>query len=161
MPILGNDGASGAVSNIENTIRGGKFVMGPTSGWASSITAHIHTISIMPATARIKYAIYRASDFSLVAETEEREFEISTMGSGPQTCQFPCPVPLLAHEEYILFAWAGSVEGTVSIRFSMSGGLGVYSKPLAYGEWPNPLTGATLLDGDANAFMYCEYSIEG
>jgi hypothetical protein len=150
--IFGNTNTGTEYYFIENTIVGSLFTA-TDSGWADSITAYLQ---ITTSTKNVKCAIYKHSDLSLVAYTQERA--ISPSSPSWQTFPFSEPKPnLTAGTPYILVAWSSS--GTGDACFYRQDGTtdqAHYDDITYVSAWPNPL--AVTAHGARNYCIYCTYS---
>lgn len=99
-------GTLGTTRNILNSIVGSVFTC-PDAGTANSITVYLHIGG--SAGRKVKCAIYKHSDLSLVKATNER-LDIPITTPGWYTFTFPAPDPELAAGDYILVAW-GLAQG--------------------------------------------------
>ncbi|MBA7675626.1 hypothetical protein ES703_83862 [subsurface metagenome] len=105
LPIFGCTEVGNYLSGIVNEIEGFVFEC-PEDGIAESISVYLQAGY---ATGRVKCAIYRADDLSLVAATEERTF----YGEDGRFFDwrrfvFPSLAQLTANTKYILAAWASA-----------------------------------------------------
>jgi len=123
MPSFGYTtvGASQAETQIYNYITGSIFTC-PQDGQANSITAHMY---ITDDPMYVKCAIYRASDLSFIAATEEKTIP-RTSGSW-QTFNFlGTPPTLSAGIQYLLVAWATRTPSGVGIAYIENDPVGTY-----------------------------------
>lgn len=143
MATFGNTTVYGATGQLSDNILG----TGPvpaTAGDIASISAYLNSNN---AARKAKFAIYKASDDSLVAQTDE-----ITLPTGAQwhTANFASPVSLPAGDYYIL-AWADG-SFAVTIAREAASGAGRF-RAIAYtGSFPNP-SGTTN-----NNFRYSIYA---
>jgi hypothetical protein len=155
--IFGNTNTGSDYYSIENTIVG-SFFTATENGWADNITAYLQ---ITGNPKNVKCAIYKQSDLSLVAYTQERLIS-SSYGPNWETFSFSDPKPsLTAGTQYILVAWAsssGSYYGDDARFYRQNGAVDqAYYDDIAYGPtWPNPLV--VDAHGARNYCIYCSYT---
>jgi hypothetical protein len=116
MPSFGYTtvGVTQAETQIWNYITGSIFTC-PQDGDANSITAHIW---ITDDPMFVKCAIYRASDLSLIATTEEKTIPRTPDGGAWNTFNFlGTPPALVAGVQYLLVVWAGRTPGGVGTAY--------------------------------------------
>lgn len=88
---------------------------------------------------KVKCAIYKHSDLSFIAETEEKTIVV---GSAWNTFNFAVPPSVLSGTEYVLVAWAEDVAGNASIPLLTDVANRSHTQALAYAAWPDPLVPA-------------------
>jgi len=126
-------GASNA--SIGNVIRGSRFTVPNDGVDRYPITISAYCDMTTGPGGNVKFAIYKVSDNSKVADTYA-----SIIYGTPAwvTCAFPAPfVKLLPNTEYYLQAWSDEVENC--IRYVAESGKGAYENR-TYGVWPATLT---------------------
>jgi hypothetical protein len=158
---LTDETTTSGLATIEGAIRGGIFTMGATGGTADSISVYIVITGSASTTFNLKCAIYKASDLSLVGQTDEMSNIDGTEADQWRTLTFSSPPPLEASTEYLLVAWASAVAVvSVQIRVDTSGGATKYHARtgITYdGNFPDP-SGTTELDTDTDIPIYCTYT---
>jgi len=144
---------------LHDKIRGS--VGTPTeSGEADSITINVH-FTDPSGTNRIKCAIYKLSDLSLIGETAEREVTRDD-SQGWETFVFSEPKPsLVADTEYLIVGWANNDESDVWLhRAATSGGATRYKTDAYDGTaFPNPLVSPS--SNEYKMSIYCTYTPSG
>lgn len=115
---FGNTSNLSGSATIESTIRGQIFTM-PEDGVATSITAYLTTTT---AAKRARCMIYKASDTSLVAVTEQRIIAIGT--DVAETFNFNYTVNLTSGVDYILCAWSEAAGGVLTLSVDLFAGTG-------------------------------------
>lgn len=161
---FGNDTIETAGSGtLENAIRGGASTC-PENGTATSITVYIDNVTSSANSYSLRCAIYKASDTTLVAQTDEVTGLLGSDADAWHTLSFSSPPALTGGTEYILMAWCSAVASTtVNARLDLAGSLQKYwaQSPFNYtsnsGNFPTPLAG-TLLDATADFSIYCTYT---
>lgn len=138
---------------IVNVVVGSIFTA-TDNGWADSITAYLQITSYAK---NVKCAIYKHSDLSLVAYTQERSISTSSSPNW-QTFSFTAPKPnLTAGTQYILVAWSSSGSGGDAMFFRQDGTTDqAHYDNRAYGAWPNPFTVDS--HGARSYCIYCNYA---
>ena len=136
------------VGSIEGIIRGSRFTISE-NGTATSIAAYIENTF---AAKNMKAAIYKFSDLSLVAETDQNSVGVST---GWNTFTFSSPPSLTSGVEYILCVWS-AVGGGVAQLYNDAGTTNQgQNDTQTYGTWPNPLVPTGV---DIKYSIYCTYT---
>jgi len=144
-------GASG-IGASTGIIRGSWY--SPTeTGTADSITLYIGSAS----SRNFKCALYEYDDDgtagAFIAETEERTLS----GEGWETFDFTSGPFLLANTNYYILCW---VDGGSSVTWwydsTVPTNRGIYLMQ-TYGDWPDTLTGETLLS--TNYSMFSNYTV--
>jgi len=143
-----------AVASIENRIIGSVFTL-TESGTADSITVGLLRYAIVW-TGRIKCAIYRHSDLSLVGVTEERTITTTTTATW-YTFNFIAPKPSLTADDYILVVWGEDVAGETDLCFIAGVQVTEHYQNIAYNGFPNPLVPTHSASNDL-ACIYCTYT---
>lgn len=115
--------------DLGNNIVGSGFVC-PQSGWAESITVYLGNVP-----AKVKAALFRVSDLSFVAVTEEI---IPTTLPGLYKLMFPTPPLLEVNVKYYPVAWS---DGDLTCAFDSDyPDVDSIVQGLPYGEFPPYLT---------------------
>lgn len=143
MATFGNTSIYGATGQLSQNILGAGPVTA-TAGDIASISAYLNSNN---AARKARFALYKASDDSLVAQTNE-----ITLPTGAQwhTANFASPVTLSADNYYIL-AWADG-SFAVTIAREAASGSGRF-RGLSYtGTFPDPSGTAN------NNFRYSIYA---
>lgn len=156
MPTFGYEGDSTwrVTGGLGNRVTGSWFTC-PESGTAQSITVRTGFIFV-ETTCKLKCALYKKSDNSLVGVTEE----ITLPDAGIQdwfTCDFVEPKPVLEAIDYWLVAWGSVVGGKSGAYFyamTPEEGKGAYQS-IAYNGLPNPWN--PIID-DRKLNIYCNYT---
>jgi hypothetical protein len=153
--IFGNTNTGTDYYPIEDQIVGSLFTA-TDNGWANTITAYLQ---ITTSAKNVKCAIYKHSDLSLVAYTQERTISTSYSPNW-QTFSFTDPKPsLTAGTQYILVAWSSESYWGDAWFYRQDGAADQahYDHSRAYGPaWPNPFT--VDEHGDRSYCIYCTYT---
>jgi hypothetical protein len=147
MPVFGNQNQESGSLYVSNFLRGTEFTC-PQAGSAQSITAYIDA----SATGKIRFAIYKSSDDSLVGYTEEG----TDLPTGWQALDIVSGGSLEA-ADYYLVAWANAAY-KVAKKTQMNGAYQSYSYDEHSGIPPNPWTKSSA---SAYFSIYCTYSTGG
>ncbi|OQX53188.1 MAG: hypothetical protein B5M48_03820 [Candidatus Omnitrophica bacterium 4484_213] len=134
---------------VANEIHGSFFEI-PEDGTATSMTAWL----VVYGNGNVKCAIYKKSDNSLVASTEERSFTVSDYLSHEETFNFSGSPSLAGNTEYYLVYWT---DAYIGIAYDDETGKGVKDEQ-TYGAWPDPLVPVTE---DKKFSIYCTYTTGG
>ena len=127
-------------------------------GAVSSITANIATVVATGTGHVFKFALYRASDGVKIAETSQQT-DTTNVTQSWRTLNTTTN-PSISAVSYWIAAW-GQANGAnaydlVSLYYDTVASAGL-NKSLAYGAWPNPLSGTT---GNNNRYsIYATYTI--
>ena len=152
-PWFGNNTIGGNNRNIEDVIVGSRYTMGPISGTADSITAHVSS-SIVAKDARCM--IYD-TDKNLIGTTNE----VSIPGDNVfawRTFTFAEPKPILtANTEYNLTVFCEMAVGGGLVKYYITGGNGMWEDTHVYGAPPNPWV-PVLVGADDVLSIYCNYT---
>ncbi len=136
---------------IADAIRGGRYTC-PESGIGESITVYLATEGISGV--KVRCALYKYSDKSLVAETEEKTSP-SGGWNGWVTFNFSSPKPNLSNTDYYIVVWADGWCQIFAHAFGTSThGVGFKT----YDTWPDPWYPGEY--GGYNTSIYCTYSVE-
>jgi len=152
MPFFGHDGIGNIFRQAANSIKGTTFLT-RESGWAKTIVVWVFYSGY--ASARMKCALYRRSDLSLVGVTEEREFLLE---DGVVTAWrhfiFTDSPRLEVDTKYVLVAWASNDCSITHIRTDDLD-QGLEGEYMSYDGFPDPAN----VDywGDKKFGIYCEY----
>jgi nitrogen fixation-related uncharacterized protein len=145
---FGNTETGTSRRNTENTIVGSIFTL-TENGEAQSITAYI---GMTVSSKNMKCAIYRHSDLSLVAQTEEKAPAVATTWV---TFNFINKPILTANTEYLLVAWSYSGSGNAYLYCTTgTTGQGCYRSQTYGANFPDPLPSPTY-----ETRSYCIYCI--
>jgi hypothetical protein len=147
MPVFGNQNQESGSLYVSNYLRGTEFTC-PQAGSAQSITAYID----QSATGKIRFAIYKSSDDSLVGYTEEG----TDLPTGWQTLDIVSGGSLEA-ADYYLVAWANAAY-KVAKATEVGGAYCAYDYDEHSGIPPNPWTKSSA---SAYFSIYCTYSTGG
>jgi len=147
-PNFGYETKGGASITIASRIRGASFTC-PETGTAESITVCLNGWG---SGEKVKCALYKKSDDSLVGVTQER----SDGGEDWQTFNFDEPKPELTAIDYIICVYSDS--GAKEIWYNAVS-IYRYYKSVAYNSYPNPFDG-TKGDATLKLSIYCTYSTE-
>jgi len=149
MATFGNTNTGTSSYNLNNYVRGLASVVCPENGVAESISAYLTGGS-----GHVKCALYKASDNSLVGQTEE----MTNPSSGWVTFNFLDPKPnLTAGTAYRILIWGDS--STIYARYSGTLENSGFYLQRTYGSWPNPITGFTT--PQYYYCIYCTYTPSG
>ncbi|MGQ9530342.1 MAG: hypothetical protein ACUVTC_02775 [Candidatus Bathycorpusculaceae bacterium] len=146
---FGNTATGTFRRNIESYIVGSIFTL-TENGEAQSITAYIEmTVS----SKNMKCAIYRYSDLSLVAQTEEKAPAVATTWV---TFNFINKPILTANTEYLLVAWSYWGAGSAYLYYTPgTANQGCYRSQPYEANFPDPLPPVTY---EARSYcIYCTY----
>lgn len=151
MAIFGDEDEESYTDSIENHPRGMFATPTDGDGVADYISVYL-TVTI--ASHKVKCALYDGG--SLIKSTEERTISVS---SGWQDFNFDAPKSSVTNNhEYVLYAWAESVDGDCTIlRSSVLYGAG-WEKGQTYNSWPDPFGGWGY---NKKISMYCSYTPSG
>ena len=147
-------GTTGMPGLIESIIKGSVFTC-PLSGKADSITVGL--VYVTGAwTGKVKCAIYKHSDLSLVGVTEERTITPPTTPGAWYIFNFAAPKPsLAAGTDYVLVAWGESAAGDVGILHDAGAANQRHYQNIAYNGFPTPLVPTHGTEKDS---IYCTYT---
>ena len=123
----------------------------PENGQANSITVYLKQYSSY--TPKIKCAIYRKSDGSLIGYTEE--WQLTSGWDGWRTFSIISGGNLQAGTDYWLAMWGNEFYYRYYDSVSDKG----CQKSATYNDWPDPLTGITTTDNKNS--IYCTYTAGG
>lgn len=154
MATFGDEAEHTLGGALGHTIHGTKDTA-PSAGIAQSITVKIKGTQV--ATVNIKCALYKVSDGSFVAETEERTVSITTSWAW-ETFVFSAPKPSIENITYYILAWAGAASGG-DAQVAVTTTAGAYKRVYeteTYDGWPDP-TEATEYNGSTS--IYCTYAV--
>lgn len=144
---FGHTEAEETFVSISDAIFGG-YATCPETGQAQSITVYLNLWTAGFDT--VKCAIYKASDKSFIAETEESD------AGGPvgwYSFNFTDYKPPLFNEEYILVTWA---DGLVQGAYGASAGDKIlFNHAKVYDSFPDPIVGTDSEDYVWS--IYCSY----
>lgn len=158
MTRFGYDGGATNSMPIKNIIKGSVFTC-PDDGIADSISVKLGMWSDQPLwSGRVKCAIYRHSDLSLVGVTEERVIDIIDEYEAWYTFNFITKPNLIHNTEYVLVAWAENIGTDVRIRgiWLTDEPTREHYQPYAYDDFPTILSPT---HGYLKHCIYCEYTI--
>lgn len=144
---------------LHNQVYGGVFTI-TEAGTADSITAAIKTLSALPASSKVKCAIYKHIDLSLVGSTEERTIDFADTFTW-ETFNFDAPKPSLTIDTaYILAAWAeyASFKTVYMAGAAGDANQGHYDSEAYGANFPNPLEPT---HSNFKASIYCTYTPGG
>ncbi|MGQ9725831.1 MAG: hypothetical protein ACUVQL_01730 [Candidatus Bathycorpusculaceae bacterium] len=146
---FGNTATGTSRRNTENYIVGSIFTL-TENGEAQSITAYIG-MTVSPK--NMKCAIYRYSDLSLVAQTEEKAPAVATAWV---TFNFINKPILTANTEYLLVAWSYWGAGSAYLYYTPgTANQGCYRSQPYEANFPDPLPPVTY---EARSYcIYCTY----
>jgi len=144
---FGYETQGGSVDSVENIIRGSVFTI-TEAGTADSITFYGSNSNGK----KIKCAIYKHSDLSLVKATNERTDIPITYAWYTFTFSEPKP-SLTANTEYILVVWSNSAFG--AIAYSAGDADQGHYQSLTYDSFPNPLVPT---HNNNKYSIYCTYT---
>ncbi len=158
MPTFGKT-SIGVNSSVFADI-GNEYIVGSGFSIAEFGIAQSITVALKRAAAgsnNIKCAIYKASDYSLVGETDEVSTALTTSFDW-YTFPFSTKPALQAGTTYILVVWADYTTQTISIAYD-EGATATYFEWYIYGSFPNPAG----FDRGSNAdySIYCTYATVG
>lgn len=149
---FGDQSVYGCILSIENAIEGEVFTI-TEDGDADSITILLGCATAW--TGKVKCAIYKHSDLSLVGVTEENTIGVTTptwytfnfIGTKPS---------LVSGTAYILVAWAESASGNLYISANFVGGSTVgHIQGITYNGFPNPFSSTHVAYSYS---IYCTYT---
>lgn len=154
MATFGNTTLYQTGSSIMDFIWGAVFTC-PENGTADSITCGLY---ISEAAHKVKCAIYKASDSSLVGVTEEKDLSPETPYHW-ETFNFSSPKPSLqANTDYVLVAWGEPETGLVYFAGTdEAAGAGRYDSE-TYNDYPDP---ASFTSHSWTRSIYCTYTPSG
>lgn len=136
---------------MNDHIRGSVFTI-IEAGTADSITVALSRDEA--GSKKVKCAIYKHSDLSLVGVTEERTLDL-TDNFVWYTFNFAAPKPsLTANTKYVLAVWCDNAV-IISIPFDYGANQGHYKYLVYTGSFPDPLTPA---HADSKYSIYCTYT---
>ena len=141
---VGNDGGA-------NTIWGGKF----TCGGAGTPTAISVGITGGTGLGKVKYAVYKVSDFSLVCYTGEW-----TVTAGYDTFKELAVTNVVKNLEATDYYICVFMEKADWFKTAGAGGAGVKNQALAYGAFPDPAT-LVVYDNNYKMSAYVTYTPGG
>ncbi|MDI6691534.1 MAG: hypothetical protein QME50_06720 [Candidatus Bathyarchaeota archaeon] len=146
---FGNTATGTARRNTENTIVGSIFTL-TENGEAQSITAYI---GMTVSSKKMKCAIYRYSDLSLIAQTEEKAPAVATTWV---TFNFINKPILTANTQYLLVAWSSSGGGYAYLYYTTgTTNKGCYRFQPYGTNFPDPLPSPRY---EARSYcIYCTY----
>jgi len=147
-PIFGDQTTSISLDTIEDVIRGSKFTC-TESGLATSISAYLEESS--GAGNDLKYAIYKASDASLVGYTQVD----TDPDDGWNTMDIASGGNLFAGTDYYLVAWAESTSESMEIYYDAGSNAAAYDDEVFNGF---PSQWAQTSDGTKDYSIYCTYT---
>jgi len=147
MPIFGNQNEESGSLYVSNYLRGTEFTC-PQAGSAQSITAYID----QSANGKIRFAIYKSSDDSLVGYTEEG----TDLPTGWQALDIVSGGSLEA-ADYYLVAWANAAY-KVAKATEAGGAYCAYDYDEHSGVPPDPWSKTSLTSYFS---IYCTYSTGG
>lgn len=141
--------------DIRNWIRGSLFVMvAEVNQVADKITAFLKS-SVSVTTVNIKCALYKHSDLSFVAETEERNIALTTTPTW-YDFNFSTKPDLISSEPYIIVVWSNLGTGyTAQVLYNTGDANQGHHDVETYGTFPNTLVPSHTTD---NLCIYCTYS---
>lgn len=137
----------GLTYTLGNKIVGSGFAC-PEGGVADSITVWLQGWS---SGEKVKCAIYKKSDATLVGSTQERS---DGGDEGWFTFIFSDPKPSIEADNYALCVWSDS---TMYTFYESAGSLCKYYQALTYDSWDDPFEGSTT--GTALYMIYCTYTV--
>lgn len=144
---FGDSTASGGQSDPNDRIVGSPGT--PSSGGTGNYIT-IDVVSGWSAGEKIKCALYKTSDLSLVAETEE----LTTGGTGTFDFTFGSPPTIESGVEYAVLVWA---DNALRIVGESGGAANTYwYQVAAYGSWPDPIGSSS---SSTKKKIYCTYTI--
>ncbi len=155
-PTFGYDSVGGAEAHTANEIAGSWFTC-PENGIAKSLTIYVHPYY---GTTYFKGAIYKKSDNSLVAQTEEKCFS-SDYSARWETFNIIDSPSLSSNTDYYLVGWAS--DGTYCpMHFDCTEpntGAGDFED---YGDWPDPWSPGWNWGPNCNRTfsIYCTYTTQ-
>jgi len=133
-PTFGYTSIGGSDADIQDTITGSVFTLS-TAGYAYNITVALRKFS-GGTTFPVKCAIYRHSDLSLVAVTEEKNLALTTSYAW-YTFSFSSPAYLSA-DDYVLVVW-GSLSYIHYVAYDAGDTNQGHTQVLSYNSFPDPL----------------------
>jgi len=136
-------------TTIENQIVGINLTM-TEAGYVTDVKVWLE---VTTASHNIKCALYKLSDYSFVAETEEKL--VGTQAKTLTTFNFASP-PYVGADDYVVVAWSDNPSGNAVVWRNAVGGWTRYLDGDAYGAWPDPLVPATA--GSIAHGIYIDYS---
>jgi len=155
MGTFGYTGVGGSNQTIEDRISGSVFTC-PEDGTADKISVALVTAS--PAwSGLVRCCIYKHSDLSKVAETEERTLTLTTTPTF-YDFNFNAPKPsLIAATDYVLVAWAEQAPGLCRARYTTADIVNQgHAQAATYAiTFPNPLVPT---HEERKYSIYCTYT---
>lgn len=168
MGTFGNTNIETAgTATLENAIRGAVSTA-PEDCTADSITIYIDNVVSSANSYSLRCAIYKVSDSTLVAQTNEETGLLGSDADAWHTLAFGTPPSLTNAVEYLLVGWCSSVVSTtVNARLNTIGTGQRYwfQTPINYitnsGNFPDPFAGTVDADTDMAFSIYCNYTPAG
>jgi len=156
MAIFGYTGADGASTRtFEGIIRAGLFTCSE-NGTPTSITARLSQNTAD--NHDFEFALYKASDNSLIAETVQgsksttTEEEITLAIDGK-------PTNLIAGEDYYICVWGTSGPGVIRLQYIASVGTSDRQTIAYTGTWPDPFVPEGTAGETTDRYdIYCTYT---
>ena len=124
-------------------------------GTATSITVALKRT--VAGSDNVKCAIYKHSDLSLLAQTEERNLALTTSYVW-YTFTFATPPSLIGGTDYILVVWGDYTAQNITCPYDNGDANQGHKQTLAYGAFPNPLVPSHQ---NTKASIYCTYTMTG
>jgi hypothetical protein len=147
--------SGGYLEDLENTIRGVIATINET-GTADSVTVRLTDYG-SGWVGNVSCAIYKRSDLSLVASTQERELTLTSTKTWYTFNITGTKPTLIANTQYVIVAWAQSVAGYCYIAVEPSGTNLEAWQTLTYtGSFPNPLVPNQYFPYQPS--IYCTYT---
>jgi len=149
-PTFGYTTAGGSFDEIADDIRGSVFTIAE-NGQAQSITWYGRYGT---SGTKVKCAIYKHSDLSLVGSTEEIAGGTTVQWN---THNFAAPKPaLIANTAYILVAWGQTATYLPRLHYDTGDTNQGHEQALTYDSWPDPLV---PVHSTRKFSIYCTYTV--
>lgn len=132
--IFGNDNLETLILSFENFIKGTYFTC-PEAGTANSITVYVYNNYFLSRTGNVKCALYKKSDRSFVAATEERNITLSGRSGAWETFNFSNS-PELENIDYYIVAWTDQTNFYLKYKTLTNRGC---TDPETYNSWSDPV----------------------
>lgn len=137
---------------IENIIFASPATM-PEAGEAYSISARTQVVTVPHL---LKCALYKVSDLSFVAETEEKEVPIQPTPTITEFV-FSNRPQLESGVEYYICVWSNATSGTTFLLTKTETGTDSISDNLTYNGFPSNITADTT-ENDVSGDLFCTYT---
>ncbi len=143
----------GATTEVGYNVIKGSWFTCPEAGTAESISVYVRLYKGIGGPFRC--ALYKKSDNSFVAETEEIA-AADIVSYSWHTCDFSSPKPSLQNGDYWIVNWSGGgLSNYIGLKSDEEAGKGCYTTTMTYNTFPDTLS---LLPDDCKFSIYCTYT---